>query len=66
MLYTIINNKGHDEDENMMYMIAYGEGAVETLQDGFDNYDGSMYLLFRENLSRKKDVVPAIVDVLKQ
>ena len=31
MLFTIINNKGDDEAENMMYMVAYGPGAEEVL-----------------------------------
>ena len=66
MLFTIINNKGDDESENMMYMIAYGEGAVETLCEAYDNYDGVQYFVFKENLSRKKDVVPAIVEVLER
>lgn len=66
MLYTIINNKGHDEGENMIYMIAYGEGAAETLQKAYGNYDGARCFIFREALSRKKDIVPAIIEALKE
>jgi manganese-dependent inorganic pyrophosphatase len=66
MLYTIVNNKGDDESENMMYMTAYGEGAAETLQEAYGNNDGALYFIFKDNLSRKKDIVPAIVDVLEK
>lgn len=65
MLYTIINNKGDDANENMMYMLAYGEGAAEVLQQAYGNYDGTRYFVFKENISRKKDVVPAITAVLE-
>ncbi len=66
MLYTIVNNKGDDESENMMYMTAYGVGAAETLQEAYGNNDGALYFIFKDNLSRKKDIVPAIVDVLEK
>jgi manganese-dependent inorganic pyrophosphatase len=65
MLFVIINNKSGDESENMMYMAAWGEGAVEVLQEAFGCYDGERYFVFRDKLSRKKDVVPAIVRVLE-
>lgn len=60
LLYTIINNKSDDESENLMYMVAYGEGAVELLQEVYGNYDGERFFIFKENLSRKADVVPAL------
>ena len=64
MLFTIIKNKG--EGENQTYIIAHGDGAAEVLQSAVGNYDGEKYFVFKENLSRKKDVVPAIYEVLKR
>ncbi len=64
MVFTIINNKGDDESENMMYMVAYGNGAEELLQEAYGNYDGSRYFIFKDNLSRKSDIVPALEKIL--
>ena len=66
MAFTIINNKGDDESENMMYMVAYGTGAEELLQEVYDNYDGNRYFIFKDNLSRKTDIVPAFESVLSE
>ncbi len=66
LLYVKINNKGDDENENMMYMLAYGEESVDVLQEAYDLYDGERYFIFKDNLSRKKDVVPAITAVLEK
>ncbi|MBR3587827.1 MAG: hypothetical protein IKO00_17550 [Oscillospiraceae bacterium] len=66
MLFTIINNKGDDEAENMMYMVAYGPGAEEVLQDVYGNDDAAGFFVFKENLSRKADVVPALSAALQQ
>lgn len=55
MLFTIINNKGDDEAENMMYMVAYGPGAEEVLQDVYGNDDAAGFFVFKENLSRKAE-----------
>ena len=65
MLFTIINNKSDDESENMMYMVAYGSGAEDLLQEIYGNYDGVRFFVFKENLSRKADVVPAISAALQ-
>ena len=65
MLFTKINNGGSDESENMMYMVAYGPGAQELLQEVFGNYDGEEFFIFKEHLSRKSDVVPALSAALK-
>ena len=64
MLFTIIKNKG--EGEYLTYIIAHGEGAAEVLQSAFGNYDGEKYFASKEDLSRKKDIVPAICEVLKR
>lgn len=64
MLFTIVKNQG--EGENLMYMVARGDGAVDVLQSAFGNYDEEKYFVFQESLSRKKDVVPAITEVLKR
>ncbi|MBR0219144.1 MAG: DHH family phosphoesterase [Clostridia bacterium] len=65
MVFTMIKNSGDDINENQMYMIAYGEGAEDVLQRAFGNFDGARYFIFKENLSRKKDVVPAITEALE-
>ena len=48
-------NKGDDEAENMMYMVAYGPGAEEVLQDVYGNGDAAGFFVFKENLSRKAE-----------
>ncbi|MBR4332591.1 MAG: hypothetical protein IKP72_07945 [Clostridia bacterium] len=45
--------------------MACGEGGEDVLQRAFENFDGTRYCIFKENLSRKKDVVPAITEVLE-
>ena len=64
-LFTIINNKSEDESENMMYMTAYGPGAEEVLQEVFANQDETGLFVFKENLSRKTTVAPAISEYLE-
>jgi len=66
MLFTKVNNKGDDDSENMMYMVAYGDGAAEVLQEIYGNMDDAGHFVFKENLSRKKDVVPAITAELER
>ena len=66
MLFTVVNNKGGDESENRMYMAACGPGAEELLQEIYGNGDGAGFFVFRENLSRKADLVPAISAALQQ
>ena len=65
MLFVIVNNKGSDESENMMYMLAFGDGAEELLEMLYHNSDGDHYYVFKENLSRKTSVVPAIIEWLE-
>ncbi len=66
MLFAKVSNKNSSGDENMMYMASYGEGAAELLEEALGHYDGEKYFIFREGLSRKRSVVPAITDVLKK
>lgn len=63
LLFVIINNTG--AGENMMYMIAGSRQADMVLQDAFGNYDGTRYHVFRENLSRKTEVVPVLERILE-
>lgn len=65
MLFVIVNNKGSDKSENMMYMLAFGDGAEELLEMLYHNSDGDHYHVFKENLSRKTSVVPAIIEWLE-
>ncbi|MBQ8054881.1 MAG: DHH family phosphoesterase [Lachnospiraceae bacterium] len=66
MLFVIVNNKGSDESENMMYMMAFGDGAEELLEMLYHNGDGDHFYVFKENLSRKTSVVPAIIEGMCQ
>ena len=66
MLFVIVNNKNSDESENMMYMLACGNGAAELLEELYQNSDGIRFFVFKENLSRKTNVVPAIISWLEQ
>ncbi len=65
MLFATIYNRSEDENENATYMVAYGPGAVETLNEAFKNYDGKMFFVFKKYMSRKSKIIPAIVEVLK-
>ena len=60
MMFAKINNMADDAFENMMYMVAYGDGAEAVLDDLFHNFDGRRYFIFKENLSRKSTIAPAI------
>lgn len=64
MLFVIVNNKSCDESENMMYMLACGSGAAELLEKLYQNSSGSRFYIFKKNLSRKVEVVPAIIEML--
>ena len=64
--FCIINNKGNDENENMMYMLAYGKESAEILEETFHTYDGKRYFVFKEKLSRKTEIVPALSEMLKK
>ena len=63
--FAKINNKKEDESENMMYMVAYGKEAEELLKQVYDNYDGSRFFVFKEYLSRKSEIVPALSAALE-
>ena len=62
--FSLINNKSDDPEENGMYMTAYPEEAAQILQEAFGTCDGTLCFVFRNNLSRKADVVPAINKIL--
>ena len=64
--FSLINNKGDDPGENGMYMTAYPEEAVQLLQEAFGTCDGTGCFIFRDNLSRKTAVVPAINAILRK
>ncbi|MBQ7488874.1 MAG: DHH family phosphoesterase [Clostridia bacterium] len=64
LMYTIINNKGRDDSENMMYMVCWGDGAETLLRQMLCDDNGSHTFTFRKNLSRKSDVVPALTTAL--
>lgn len=65
MLFAKVSNAKEDSGENMMYMVAYGEGAGELLLKSFEcTQDGNLFV-FKENLSRKKEIVPAMTAVLE-
>ena len=64
MAFAIINNKGSNESENMMYMIAYDNGAELFLREAMGHECIGGYFIFKKNLSRKTDVVPAITALL--
>ena len=66
LMFVIINNKSDDESENMMYMAAFPESAKDLLQKIYGNYDGNRFFIFRKNLSRKTNIVPALTAALKQ
>jgi manganese-dependent inorganic pyrophosphatase len=66
LMFAIINNKSDDESENMMYMTAFPESAKNLLQKIYGNYDRNRFFIFRKNLSRKTDIVPALTAALKQ
>ena len=65
-LYAKVKNHGDDDSENKMYTIAYGDGAVEVLQEAIGGYDGTKYFIHKESQSRKKVMVPAIDKVLEK
>ena len=48
----------------MMYMLACGSGAAELLEKLYQNSSGSRFYIFKKNLSRKVEVVPAIIEML--
>lgn len=66
MMFVMINNKDVEADENMMYMLAMKDDAAEVLDEAFGTYDGTKYFVFKDNLSRKADIVPAISEVLNR
>ncbi len=65
-LYAKVKNHGDNDEENKMYTIAYGEGAVEVLEEAIGGYDGTKYFIHKESQSRKKVMVPAIDKVLEK
>ncbi len=65
-LYAKVKNHGDDDSENKMYTIAYGDGAVEVLEEAIGGYDGTKYFIHKESQSRKKVMVPAIDKVLEK
>ena len=65
MLFVKVNNLNEDGSENQAYMAAYPESARLLLDACFGNYDGR-YFVFREKLSRKKTIVPALTAELEK
>ena len=65
LMFAKINNRTENGDENMMYMAAYGDGAETVLENTFNNFDGHRYFIFRENISRKTAIIPAITAALE-
>lgn len=65
MLFVMVINKKESDSENHMCMAACGDGAEMLLQKIFLNDDGSGRFLFKESLSRKKAIVPAITEALE-
>lgn len=65
MLFVKVNNKSDDESENMMYMAAYGPGAEDLLQGIYLNREDTGLFVFKDNLSRKSDLIPAMSEVLE-
>ncbi|SFB99673.1 hypothetical protein [Butyrivibrio sp. YAB3001] len=41
------------ESEKKMYTVAYGDGAVEVLQEAIGGYDGTKYFIHEKPQSRK-------------
>ena len=64
MLFVKVNNN-NDADENQVYMVAYPESARMLLDACFGNYDGK-YFVFKENMSRKKVLIPALTAELEK
>ena len=60
MLFVMVKYKSEDK----MVMAGSGEGANELLMKCFGNHDGDRLFLFDENLSRKKEIVPALSQAL--
>lgn len=56
--------KIENETDDNMYMVAYGDGAVETLDNIYHTYDGNRYFVFDKSMSRKKKLVPKITAYL--
>ncbi len=65
MLFVMVTNKNESDSENHMCMTALGDGAEMLLQKIFLNDDGSGHFIFKEDCSRKKDIVPAITEALE-
>ena len=63
--FAKINNKKEDTSENKMYMVAYGKDAEDLLNQIYGNYDGSRFFVFKEYLSRKSEIVPALSNALE-
>ena len=58
--------KASNTVEDTMIMIAYPEDAVDLLKRCYDNYDGEKYFVFDNSLSRKKKIVPKIMEILNE
>ena len=59
MLFAKVNNISGNADENQAYMVAYPESGKLLLDACFGNYDGK-YFVFKESMSRKKNLIPAL------
>ena len=64
MLFAKINNKNSDSSENQTYLVAYGSGAEDVLNEAMGHFDGSKYFVFEGVLSRKAHIVPALTQVI--
>jgi len=63
MMFSMVNNINKNEDENMSYVMGYGENALEILKKVFGKFDGKYYIS-KEYLSRKTHVIPPITEIL--
>ena len=66
MLFSIIDNKGHNKGENKTCLVAYGHGAEDLLRKTFNrDCDNEGRFFFKKDLSRKTDVVPPLTKALE-
>ena len=65
MLFAKVSNISGNADESQAYMVAYPESARMLLDACFGNYDGK-YFVFKENMSRKKVLIPALTAELEK
>lgn len=66
MLFAKISNGKEDGGENGMYMVGFGDGAEALLLESFDCTQEDHFFVFKESLSRKKEIIPAMTKVLEK